>query len=129
MPTRVGRFGSEGKPAVETKPRETVLSLCLPTRAKAKANSDPQICMQHRNVAPVGASHRSPMTSTCVSADFHACSCSSTASRRRSSSAHGIVLAITSRTIEESMGVVNDNNDPEWIRAKGYLDQTVESMC
>ena len=33
------------------------------------------------------------------------------ASRRRSSSAYGTVLAITSRTIQESVGVVNDESD------------------
>ena len=131
---RVGRSGSKGKPAVETKPREAELSLTLPTCAKARANPVPQFCMQPRNVGLSGAPHRFQMTSTCVSAYFDACSClwrntSSVASRQRSSPAHGTVLAITSRTIQECVGAVNDESDTGWIRTKRCFDRTVESMC
>ena len=97
-----------------------------------RSGSEGQFCMQPRNVGLVGAPHRFPMTSTRVSAYFHACSClwrnSSAASRRRSSSAYGTVPVITSRTIQESVGVVNDESDTGWIRAKRYFDQTVESI-
>ena len=41
MPARVGRSGSEGKPAVETKPREAELSLSLPTWVEAMASPTP----------------------------------------------------------------------------------------
>ena len=75
MSARVGRSGSEGKPAVETKPRETVLFRSLPTWATAKANLVPQSCMQPRNIGLVGAPHRVPVTSTYVSAHFHAYRC------------------------------------------------------
>ena len=75
MSARVGRSGSEGKPAVETKPQEAVLSLSLPTWAKAKANPVPQFCMQPRNVSLVGAPHGIPITSTWDSAYFHTYSC------------------------------------------------------
>ena len=40
--------------------------------------------------------------------------------------AHGTVLAITSRTIQESVGAVNDESDTGWIRAKRCFDETVE---
>ena len=79
---------------------------------------DPQFCMQPRNVGLVGAPHRFPTTSNCVYAYFHACSClwrsSSAGSRRRSSSAHGTVLAITSfdRTVEASLRTVGSTSLP-----------------
>ena len=133
MSARVGRSGFEGKPAVETKPREAVLSLSLSTWAKAMANPVSQSCPQPRNVGLFGTPRRFPMTSACVSAYFRACSCpwrsSIAASRRRSSSARVTVLAITSRTIQESAGVVNDESDTGWIRAKHCFDRTVEWIC
>ena len=133
MLAKVGRSGSEGKPAVEMKPQEVITSLSLPTWAKAKANPALPFCMQLRNVGLVGAPHGFPMTSTCDSAWFYVCSClwrsSSAASRRRFSSARGTVLAITSRMIPGSVGAVNNKSDPERIRAKRCFDQTVDSMC
>ena len=64
------------------------LSLSLPTWAKAKANPVHRFCMQPGDVGLFGAPHRFPMTSTCVSAYFHTCSClwrsSRAASRGRS---------------------------------------------
>ena len=53
---------------------------------------------------------------------------SNAASRGRSSSAHGTVLAITSHAIQGSVRAVNDRGDPEWIRAKSGFDQTMESI-
>ena len=126
MSARVGRSGSERKPAVEMKPQETVLYLSLPTWEKAKANPVPRFCMQPRNVGLVGAPHRFPMTSIRVSSYFHVCNClrrsGSAASRGRSSSAHETAFASTSRTIQGSVGAVNDESDPEWIRAERCFD-------
>ena len=128
MSARVGRSGSEEKPDVEMKPREAELSLSLPTWAKAKANPVSIFCTQPRNVGFVGAPHRFPMTSACVSAYFQACSRlwrSRVASREGPVPFVGTCLPLRVAQV----GAVNEKGDPEWIRAKRYFGQTVESLC
>ena len=101
---RVGRSGSKGKPAVETKAREAVLSLSL---GRKRRQTGPPILHAAQECWSCWCSAQVSNDFNLRFRLFHACSClwrsSSAASRRRSSSAHGAALAITSRTIQDNV--------------------------